>query len=71
MPEEGKAMPDGSFPIENKEDLKNAIRLAGQAKDKKAAIDFICRRARALGAEDMIPEGWGKADKAVDYILGE
>ena len=66
LAEEGKAMPDGSFPIENKEDLKNAIRLAGQAKDKKAAIDFICRRARALGAEDMIPEGWGKADKAVE-----
>jgi hypothetical protein len=66
LAEEGKAMPDGSFPIENKEDLKNAIRLAGQAKDKKAAIDFICRRARALGAEDMIPEGWCKADKAVE-----
>lgn len=66
LAEEGKAMPDGSFPIKNKEDLKNAIRLAGQAKDKKAAIDFICRRARALGAEDMIPEGWGKADKAVE-----
>lgn len=66
LAEEGKAMPDGSFPIENKEDLKNAIHLAGQAKDKKAAIDFICRRARALGAEDMIPEGWRKADKAVE-----
>lgn len=66
LAEEGKAMPDGSFPIENKEDLKNAIRLAGQAKDKKAAIDFICRRARALGAEDMIPEGWCKSDKAVE-----
>lgn len=66
LAEEGKAMPDGSFPIENKEDLKNAIRLAGQAKDKAKAIEFICRRARALGAEDMIPEGWGKADKAVE-----
>ena len=58
-------MPDGSFPIENKEDLKNAIRLAGQAKDKAKAIEFICRRARALGAEDMIPDEW-KAKKSVE-----
>ena len=64
LAEEGKAMPDGSFPIENKEDLKNAIRLAGQAKDKEGAIKFICRRARELGAEDMIPEGWTDAKKA-------
>ena len=65
LAEEGKAMPDGSFPIENKEDLKNAIRLAGQAKDKEKAQAFIRRRAKALGAEDMIPESWGKAEKAV------
>ncbi len=64
LAEEGKAMPDGSFPIENKQDLKNAIRLAGQAKDKKAAIEFICRRARALSAEDMIPDEWKEAKKA-------
>lgn len=63
LAEEGKAMPDGSFPIENKGDLKNAIRLAGQAKDKAKAIEFICRRARALGAEEMIPDDW-KAKKA-------
>jgi hypothetical protein len=66
LAEEGKAMPDGSFPIENKEDLKNAIRLSGQAKDKKAAQAFIRRRAKALDAEDMIPEDWGKADKAAE-----
>lgn len=65
LAEEGKAMPDGSFPIENKEDLKNAIRLAGQAKDKAKAIEFICRRARALGAEEMIPDDW-KAKKSVE-----
>ena len=64
LAEEGKAMPDGSFPIENKEDLKNAIRLAGQAKDKEKAQAFIRRRAKALDAEDMIPESWGKAEKA-------
>ena len=66
LAEEGKAMPDGSFPIENKQDLKNAIRLVGQAKDKEKAMAFIKKRAKALGAEDMIPESWGKADKAVE-----
>ena len=64
LAEEGKAMPDGSFPIENKEDLKNAIRLVGQAKDKEKAMAFIKKRAKALNAEDMIPESWGKAEKA-------
>jgi hypothetical protein len=64
LAEEGKAMPDGSFPIENKEDLKNAIRLVGQAKDKEKAMAFIRRRAKALDAEDMIPDTWGKAEKA-------
>lgn len=66
LAEEGKAMPDGSFPIENKEDLKNAIRLVGQAKDKEKAMAFIKKRAKALNAEDMIPESWGKAEKAAD-----
>jgi hypothetical protein len=64
LAEEGKAMPDGSFPIENKDDLKNAIRLVGQAKDKEKAMAFIRRRAKALDAEDMIPDTWGKAEKA-------
>jgi hypothetical protein len=64
LAEEGKAMPDGSFPIENKEDLKNAIRLVGQAKDKEKAMAFIRRRAKALDAEDMIPDTWGNAEKA-------
>ena len=66
LAEEGKAMPDGSFPIENKEDLKNAIRLVGQAKDKEKAMAFIKKRAKALNAEDLIPESWSKAEKAAD-----
>lgn len=66
LAEEGKAMPDGSFPIENKEDLKNAIRLVGQAKEKEKAMAFIRKRAKALDAEDMIPESWGKAEKAAE-----
>jgi HK97 family phage prohead protease len=54
----GHAMPDGSFPIENTEDLKNAIHLAGNAKDPAAAKAHIKKRAAALGASKMIPTDW-------------
>lgn len=47
----GAAMAGGRFPIENKEDLKNARRLAGHAKDKKAVRAHIKRRAEALGVK--------------------
>lgn len=56
--EEGYALPDGSFPIKTRDDLKNAIRLAGHAKDPAKARAHIKRRAKELGAEDMIPESW-------------
>lgn len=60
LAESGKAMPDGSFPVVNKEDLENAIGLAGHADNPAAARRHIMRRARALGAEDMIPDDWKK-----------
>jgi hypothetical protein len=52
----GIAMPDGSFPIETVEDLKNAIRSYGRAKDKVAVAKHIAKRAKALGQEDLIPK---------------
>ena len=54
----GDALPDGSFPIENKSDLSNAIHAYGRASDKARAKAHIIKRARALGATDMLPEGW-------------
>jgi len=62
----GKAMPDGSFPIADKEDLHNAIRLAGKAKNPAAARAHIKRRAAALGASDMIPSDWKDGAKKAD-----
>ena len=55
---EGKAMPDGSFPIENSKDLKNAIKAYGRARDPKAAKRHIKKRAKDLGLENLIPENW-------------
>lgn len=58
LAKKGHAMPDKSFPIENVADLRNAIKLAGKAKDPGAARAHIKRRAKALGVENLIPEGW-------------
>ena len=54
----GKALPDGSFPIENVSDLKNAIQAIGRAKDPGKAKAHIIKRAKALGASDLIPDSW-------------
>ncbi len=56
MAEKGFALADGSFPISNLEDLKNAIMAYGRAKDQAKAAKFIAKRAKALGAEDLIPD---------------
>jgi hypothetical protein len=58
----GHALPDGSFPIENVEDLKNAIQAIGRAKDPAKAKAHIKRRASALGRADLIPEDWSTED---------
>lgn len=58
MAASGQAMPDGSFPIANRTDLRNAIQSVGRASNYAAARRHIIRRARALGASDMLPEDW-------------
>jgi hypothetical protein len=55
---DGKALPDGSFPIRNRGDLKDAIQSYGRAKDKAEAKRWIKRRARELNAEKELPEDW-------------
>lgn len=45
MAKGGMALPDGSYPIKDEEDLKNAIMAYGRAKDKtkaKAHIKKLC-----------------------------
>ena len=59
MAKAGTALPDGSFPIADLEDLRNAIQAIGRASDPAAAKAHIKKRARALGHADLIPEGWG------------
>jgi len=58
MAESGEALPDGSFPIGNAKDLRNAIQSIGRASNPAQAKAHIKRRARALGMTDQLPEGW-------------
>lgn len=60
---EGKALPDGSYPIVDREDLENAIQAVGRASDPDAAKRHIKKRAKALGLEELIPEGWNSMDR--------
>jgi hypothetical protein len=58
LAEEGRALPDGSFPIRNREDLQDAIQSYGRAKDKAEAKRWIKRRAKELNAEGELPDDW-------------
>ena len=65
-----QAMPDGGFPIRNVADLKNAIQAFGRAKNKPAVKAWIKKRARELGATNLLPDSW-KDDTLVHYgIIG-
>lgn len=55
---QGNANSDGSFPIKNKSDLKNAIQAFGRSKDKPATKKLIIRRAKELDATDSLPDKW-------------
>lgn len=65
LAKKGEALPDGSFPIRNTQDLKDAIKSVGRAKNPERAKRWIKRRARELGKEDLLPDTW----KAEDYEI--
>lgn len=59
----GHAMEDGSFPIQNRGNLEDAIRAVGRARpntsEQRAKVRrHIIKRARALGAQNLIPDTW-------------
>lgn len=62
LAKKGEALPDGSFPIRNKKDIKNALHDVGRASDPERARRWIKKRAKDLGAEDLIPDEWKKGD---------
>ncbi len=76
MAAKGHALPDGSYPIEDKEDLSDAIHAIGRGKNnpKSKIRAHIKARAKALGAGGMIPATWvqkedeGALQQALDTI---
>jgi hypothetical protein len=68
---EGKALPDGSFPIRNIQDLKNAVRAYGRAKpgSRGSVRKHIIRRARGLRRPDLIPNNWKRSGFSDDQEL--
>jgi hypothetical protein len=65
MAQRGMALPDGSFPIANEQDLRNAIQSYGRASNAAQAKAHIIRRARALGLTELLPENWKKFNKSM------
>jgi hypothetical protein len=58
----GHARRDGSFPIENREDVRAAVQVA-----KKQDRAWVKRGAARVGASDLIPDSW-KAAEALELI---
>jgi hypothetical protein len=67
----GEAEPDGSYPIRTAQDVRNAVndfnRSHGTPKDRA----HIIARARAIGAEDALPDDWRKSlNEEISFAVG-
>lgn len=59
LADKGFAMKDGSYPIKNVEDLKNAIQSFGRTgNNPEETKNHIIKRAKALGKIDLLPDKW-------------
>ncbi|MGW5123304.1 hypothetical protein ACWEQ7_04415 [Streptomyces sp. NPDC004069] len=55
----GAAMPDGSYPIKTKADLRKAVKAVGRGgADHNKIRKHVMKRAQALGLEAMVPNNW-------------
>lgn len=67
LAEKGDALPDGSFPISNGGDLKNAIRAFGRAKDKAETKRHIIKMAKRLRMDHLIPGDWSRVSNSESH----
>lgn len=59
LAKKGEAMPNGKYPIRNRQDLKDAIKLSGASDMPKEKVKaWIKKRAKELGLESEFPEDW-------------
>jgi hypothetical protein len=63
LADKGFALPDGSYPIRNEQDLRNAIQAYGRSKpqDRLKVRKHVMKRARALRKGYLIPDEWNSA----------
>ena len=63
LAKKGQALPDGSYPIRDVEDLKNAIQAYGRSKksDRPEVRKHIMKRAHQLNYRHLIPDNWKTA----------
>ena len=73
LAEEGKALPDGSYPIRNETDLRNAIQAYGRSKPTKRALvrRHIMKQARMMKKADIIPDEWKTAGLIEDSVVDD
>ena len=56
----GWALPDGSYPIANRDDVRDAVLAYGRSRADRAEVkEHIIERAKQLDAVDELPEKWG------------
>ena len=60
MADSGVAMPDGSYPVADAEDLRHAVRAVGRGRHDSHDVirRHVIARANALGIDDAIPDDW-------------
>jgi hypothetical protein len=70
LAESKKALPDGSFPIRNVNDLRNAIQAYGRSKPGKRGVvrRHIAKMARQLDKKELIPTNWKEASDSESMV---
>ena len=70
LAESKKALPDGSFPIRNANDLRNAIQAYGRSKPGKRGVvrRHIAKMARQLDKKELIPASWKEASDSESMV---
>jgi len=54
----GHALPDGTYPIDDKEDLKKALESFGRARVPHITKRHIIKQANMLASLGLLPKGW-------------
>jgi hypothetical protein len=70
LAESKKALPDGSFPIRNANDLRNAIQAYGRSRPGKRGVvrRHIAKMARQLDKKELIPASWKEASDSESMV---